>query len=93
VEEEINKKLAWKSVEGADVPNAGQVLFEEAPGGTKVTVLLAYTPPAGVIGALIAKMFGEEPNQTVKEDLRRFKQIMEAGEVATTEGQPQGEHC
>jgi uncharacterized membrane protein len=92
VEEEIHRKIAWKSVEGADVPNAGQVLFEDAPGGgTTVKVVMAYTPPAGVLGALVAKLFGEDPNGTVKEDLRRFKQIMEAGEKASTEGQPQGE--
>jgi uncharacterized membrane protein len=91
VEEEINKKIAWKSVQGADVPNAGQVLFEAIPGGTTVTVLLAYTPPAGVLGALVARLFGEEPHQTVKEDLRRLKQILETGETPTTEGQPQGD--
>jgi len=91
VEEEINRKIAWKSVQGADVPNAGQVLFEEvAGGGTKVAALLTYSPPAGVFGAIIARLFGEEPNQTVKEDLRRFKQIMETGEAPTTEGQPRG---
>jgi uncharacterized membrane protein len=67
------------------------VLFEEAPGGgTAVHVVLAYDPPAGVFGALVAKLFGEEPNATVKEDLRRFKQIMEAGESPTVEGQPRG---
>lgn len=91
VEEEINRKIAWKSVEGADIPNAGQVLFEEAPGGgTTVHVVLAYDPPAGIFGALVAKLFGEEPTSTVKEDLRRFKQIMEAGEAPTVEGQPRG---
>jgi uncharacterized membrane protein len=91
VEEELNKKIAWKSVQGADVPNAGQVLFEDAPhGGTTLKVLLAYTPPAGIFGAAVAKLFGQDPNATVKEDLRRLKQILEAGEVPTTESQPQG---
>jgi uncharacterized membrane protein len=92
VAEEENRRLAWKSVEGADVPNAGQVLFEPAPGGsgTVVKVVLAYDPPAGVLGALYAKLFGQEPTQQIKEDLRHFKQILEAGESPTTEGQPQG---
>ena len=53
-------------------------------------VSLDYIPPAGRFGAAVAKLFGEEPGQQVREDLRRFKQLMETGEVATTEGQPRG---
>jgi uncharacterized membrane protein len=58
--------------------------------GTRVTVHLQYNPPGGRAGAAIARIFGEEPNQTIREDLRRFKQLMEAGEIPTTEGQPSG---
>jgi uncharacterized membrane protein len=53
-------------------------------------VVLKYDPPAGVVGAAVAKLFGEEPEQQIEEDLRRFKSMMETGEVPTTEGQPSG---
>ncbi len=64
--------------------------FDEDPHGTRVTVHLQYNPPGGKLGAAVAKLFGEEPNQTIREDLRRFKQLMEAGEIPTTEGQSSG---
>jgi uncharacterized membrane protein len=51
---------------------------------------MQYNPPGGRLGAALAKIFGEEPNQTVREDLRHFKQLMETGEIPTTEGQPSG---
>ncbi|MGI8995695.1 MAG: SRPBCC family protein [Pyrinomonadaceae bacterium] len=90
--EKENELIAWRSLEGADVDNAGSVHFTEATGGrgTEVRVVLKYDPPGGVIGAAIAKLFGENPEQQIQEDLRRFKQVMEAGEAATTEGQPSG---
>jgi uncharacterized membrane protein len=90
--ERENQWIVWRSVDGADVENAGSVRFEPAPGGrgTVVRVDLEYYPPAGVIGAAVAKLFGEEPAQQIHEDLRRFKQRLEAGEVPTTEGQPTG---
>ena len=92
VEEEANRKIAWKSSEDSSVPNSGQVLFREGPAGrgTEVKVLLAYDPPAGVFGALYAKFFGEEPGMQVEDDLRRAKQLLEAQEIPTTEGQPRG---
>ncbi len=84
--------IAWKSVDDAQVPNAGSVHFAPAPGGrgTVVRVVLEYEPPAGRLGAVVAKLLGEEPDAQVREDLRRFKQIMEAGEIATTRGQSSG---
>ena len=90
--EKENELIAWRSLEGADVDNAGSVRFEPATGGrgTVVRVTLKYDPPGGALGALVAKLFGEEPSQQIDEDLRRFKQVMEAGEAATTEGQPSG---
>ncbi|HMF56497.1 MAG TPA: SRPBCC family protein [Pyrinomonadaceae bacterium] len=90
--EKENELIAWRSLEGSDVDNAGSVHFEAAPGGrgTVVRVVLKYDPPAGRIGSTLAKLFGEEPSQQIDEDLRRFKQLMEAGEAATTEGQPSG---
>ena len=87
-----NSSLAWKSVENSQIPNEGSVHFKEAPGGrgTEVHVSLTYHPPLGPVGAGIARLFGEEPSQQVGEDLKRFKQRMEIGEVAATEGQPRG---
>ena len=84
--------LAWKSVHDATVPNAGSVHFRPAPAGrgTELKVVLEYQPPAGRLGALVAKMFGEEPDKQVREDLRRFKQTVEAGEIPTTKGQATG---
>ena len=90
--DEPNRLISWRSLPEADVDNTGSVRFLPAPGGrgTEVHVILDYIPPAGFVGAAIAKLFGEEPRQQVKEDLRHFKQIMEAGEVPTIEGQPRG---
>jgi uncharacterized membrane protein len=84
--------LAWRSIEGADIDNAGIVRFERAPGnrGTIVRLQMRYNPPGGKAGALVAKLFGEEPAIQVDGDLRRFKQLMETGEVTTTEGQSSG---
>ena len=83
VEDRPNELIAWRSLEGSSVPNSGTVQFKDAPGdrGTEVRVELRYQPPGGKIGALFAKLFGEEPEQQVKGDLRRFKQVMETGEV------------
>jgi len=90
--ERENEFIAWRSLENADVDSAGSVHFEKVPGdrGTRVKVLVKYNPPAGRLGALIAKLFGEAPEQQIEEDLLRFKQLMEAGEIPTTEGQPAG---
>jgi uncharacterized membrane protein len=84
--------LAWHSLEGADIDNAGTVRFERAPGGrgTVVRVDLLYRPPGGKAGSLLAKLFGEEPEQQVEQDLRRFKQLLETGEIPTTTGQSSG---
>jgi uncharacterized membrane protein len=78
--------IAWKSVPPMDVPNAGSVHFEELPGGrgTMVRVVLDYEPPIGKFAAVLARMFGADPAREVAEDLRRFKRIMEAYEVATS---------
>ena len=91
-EDRPNELIAWRSLPGADVENAGTVRFEPATGGrgTVVRVALDYTPPAGALGAAVAKLFGEEPRQQVEGDLRRFKNIMEAGEIPSTAGQPEG---
>ena len=87
-----NELIAWRSLHDADVPNAGSVHFKALPHdrGTEVRVLLEYQPPAGRLGGLIAKLFHEEPDAQVREDLRRFKQLMEAGELAVSEIPGQG---
>jgi uncharacterized membrane protein len=92
VEERPNQMIVWRSLPDADVINAGAVTFLPAPAGrgTEVYVVIEYAPPAGVLGETIARLFGEEPNQQIKDDLWRFKQLMEAGEIATIEGQPSG---
>jgi uncharacterized membrane protein len=85
--------IAWRSLPGAEVDSAGTVMFKDAPGGrgTELRVELQYNPPGGALGAVLAKLWGEEPSQQVHEDLLRLKQILEAGEVPTTTGQPTGQ--
>jgi uncharacterized membrane protein len=87
-----NELIAWRSLEGSDVDSVGSVRFERAPGGrgTIVRVEMRYSPPAGAVGATVARLLGKDPGRQIKDDLRRFKQILEAGEVITTEGQPAG---
>jgi len=87
-----NERIGWRSLEGAQVPNAGAVIFKTAPGkrGTEVLVSLKYDPPAGKIGELVAKLFGQEPSQQIQEDLYRFRMLMETGEISTIEGQTSG---
>lgn len=84
--------IAWRSLPGADIDNSGSVRFERAPGGrgTFVRVRLEYNPPGGFFGASVAKLFGEDPETQVQRDLYRFKQVMETGQVTTTEGQSAG---
>ena len=85
--------IAWRSRDGADVPNAGTVRFEAAPGdeGTEVTVAVEYDPPAGTLGKLAAKFTGEDAGLQIYITLKRLKALMEAGEIPTTEGQSVGE--
>jgi uncharacterized membrane protein len=87
-----NELIGWRTLDHADVVSAGSVRFKRAPGGrgTEVRVRLQYEPPAGKLGATIAWLLGHEPAQTIQEDLRKFKQLMETGEVPTIEGQPRG---
>jgi uncharacterized membrane protein len=73
--------IAWRSLPGSEVDHAGSVHFSPVHNeGTEVRVILRYDPPAGRVGAAVARLFGEEPAHQVAEDLRRFKQVMEAGE-------------
>jgi uncharacterized membrane protein len=87
IEDIPNKLIAWRSLEGSDVENYGTVRFEPAPGkrGTEVRVEIEYNPPGGALGAGIAKLFGSAPEQEIKGDLFRLKQVLEAGEVVKSD--------
>jgi uncharacterized membrane protein len=87
VADDPGKVITWRSLENSDVDNAGAVRFERAPGGrgTIVRVNIEYNPIGGVLGAAVAKLFGEEPEQQLDDDLRRFKQILEIGEVVVSD--------
>jgi uncharacterized membrane protein len=92
LEDREPERLAWRSLPGSDIDHEGSVEFRPAPGdrGTEVHVRLLWRPPAGRIGAGVARLFGEHPERQIREDLRRFKMLIEAGEIATTVGQPSG---
>jgi uncharacterized membrane protein len=92
INEVPNELIGWQTLSDADVVSAGSVHFKPAgpDRGTEVMVVMQYNPPGGKAGAAVAWMLGHEPSQTILEDLRRLKQIMEAGEVPTTKGQSRG---
>lgn len=79
-----NQFIAWKSVEGSQIETMGSVRFEDASAGrgTAVSADIGYKPPGGDVGRLIAKLFGEEPNIQARHELKRFKMLMETGEIA-----------
>ena len=85
-QDEPGSSLAWESVEGASIRNSGRIEFRDSTNGrgTIVTATIVYDPPAGNLGRMVAKLFEKEPNIQARRDLRRFKQLMEAGEVATS---------
>jgi uncharacterized membrane protein len=79
IDEKENQSIVWKSMEGADVDSTGSVTFTSANGsGTEVKVTLKYNPPAGVVGAAVATLFGENPQQQLEEDMKQFKVMMES---------------
>jgi uncharacterized membrane protein len=92
VEDRPDELIRWRSVDGADIENAGEVQFRPAPGGrgTEVRVHLTYAQPGGRLGKTVAKLLGEAPDQQVRDDLSRLKQILETGEVVRSEGTPEG---
>ncbi len=92
VEDRPNERIAWRSLEGSDVTNQGVVTFNPVPRGrgTEIRVELTYDPPGGALGAVVAKLFGEEPQQQIRDDLRRLKQVLETGQVVLSEGSPEG---
>lgn len=92
INERPNELIAWRSLPGSQVDVAGSVHFTPAAngGGTEVKVALKYVPPAGRVGHAVAALFGKDPNRQIRADLRRFKSLMETGEIATIAGQSSG---
>lgn len=86
VREEAGKLIAWRSVPGSQIDTEGRVSFSDAPGerGTRVGVRIAYKSPAGELGRIVAKLFQREPEVQARHDLKRFKMLMETGEIATS---------
>lgn len=94
-DEEPGVRIGWRSTGDADVPNTGKVWFVPAPDdvSTEVHVVMAYDIPGGKIGKAVARYFGEEPHQQLDDDLRRFKQVLETGEVVRSDGAPWGKRA
>jgi uncharacterized membrane protein len=86
------EELAWRTLDDSGAAHAGSVRFEAAPAdrGTIVRVSLHYSPLGGTLGAGLVRLLGHDPHSSIREDLRRFKQVIETGEIATTRGQPAG---
>jgi uncharacterized membrane protein len=87
VEDIPGEVIEWRSTEQASVKNSGRIEFRDSGNGrgTWVSATIAYDPPAGKLGKAIATVFGREPKLQARRDLRRFKQLMETGEIATSE--------
>lgn len=87
-----NELITWHTLEDAELPHRGLVMFHPAPGGrgAEVSLTLVYRPPGGQAGRAVSRLFGSAPEQQAREALRRLKRIMEAGELPTIEGQPRG---
>jgi uncharacterized membrane protein len=83
--------IAWRTLDGADVTSAGSVRFRRVAGGTEVRVRLQYEPPAGKLGATVAWLLGHDPARTIGDDLCRFKELVETGEVPTLSNQARGQ--
>ncbi|MBC7285495.1 SRPBCC family protein [Hoeflea sp.] len=88
-----DEQIAWRSVEGSDIDTEGKVMFRDAPGGrgTEVEAVVAYVPPGGEVGQLIAKLFQREPRLQGRREMKRFKMLMETGEVATSANRRPGD--
>ena len=92
LEEKPNEWIIWRSLPGSDLFNTGSVEFRAAPGerGTIMTAVVDYEPPAGALGRAFATLLGKDPQFALREDLRRFKALVESGEIPTIEGQSHG---
>ncbi|RSV48595.1 SRPBCC family protein [Sphingomonas sp. ABOLD] len=84
-EDREGELIAWASEDGADIPNSGRIEFRDAGArGTVVVATINYAQPGGTIGRVISRIFQREPKMQAQRDLRRFKQLMETGEIATS---------
>jgi uncharacterized membrane protein len=90
IEDRPNELISWRSLPGSDVDTAGSVHFRSAPTGrgTEVRVVLKYDPPAGKVGAAVARLLGEAPEQQIATDLAKFKSLVEAGDMGSNARQP-----
>jgi uncharacterized membrane protein len=94
VEDRPDELIAWRSVEGSDIETEGRVRFRDGGArGTIVEAIVAYKPPAGALGQMIAKLFQREPNIQARQELKRFKMLMETGEVAIAKPQDDQEEA
>lgn len=93
IEDVPDRMISWRTIGDSDVISAGSVHFRDGAGdrGAVVHVKLQYAPPGGRAGSWVAWALGEEPGQQIHDDLRRLKQLLEAGEVPTIKGQPRGQ--
>jgi len=91
VEDVPGESIAWSTTDEAEVPNSGRIEFHDTTNGrgTQVTVNIVYDPPVGKLGKAVAKLFGREPTIQARQDLRRFKQLMETGEIPTSAMNPE----
>ena len=91
VEDVPGECIAWSTTDEAEVPNSGRIEFRDTTNGrgTQVSVNIVYDPPVGKLGKAVAKLFGREPNIQARHDLRRFKQLMETGEIPTSAMNPE----
>jgi uncharacterized membrane protein len=87
VEDIPGRVIEWRSVDDASVKNSGRIEFRDSTNGrgSWVSAVIAYDPPAGKLGRAIATLFGREPKLQARRDLRRFKQLMETGEISSSE--------
>lgn len=90
--DEPGRRIAWQSTPDSEMGTRGDITFRDAPAGrgTEVTIAMTYDTPLGALGRTVAKFFGDDPDQQARDALRGLKQMLEAGEIATTEGQPSG---
>jgi uncharacterized membrane protein len=90
VDDVPGERLAWRSLEGSDIRNAGVVRFEDSPRGTIARAEISYIPPGGKLGNIVVSLLGQSPDRVLREDLRNFKRVMEIGEPLTILGQSAG---
>ena len=95
VEAQPGEVIAWRSLEGGDIPNEGELRFRPAPGewGTELALTLRFTPPGGMLGKKVTTTFDLLPKEVVSKALHRFKSLAETGEIPTLDGQPAGRHA